>query len=225
MPPSVLSSAVTEPLLPSAETRTASSAASSAAAAMAVEISVSRAAISVIQSSRRRRLWPSGLYLVKSRSDTQKAPWDSPAVGPDEDGSMLGRMVLALSAVVLLLGPVARRLWPRTARQQEFTHEAREEAVRKAPSCREALDVMEACAYGATGDTSLGEIVREKCEAGFLTKLSKAQRKTYDAEVKRCDAKARGGREGTMYISAAAFCRAGVARDTAAKFAKMPLRK
>ena len=138
---------------------------------------------------------------------------------------MLIRMVWVLAAVVLLFRPAGTPALAKDCPQQEFPHEAREEAVRKAPSCREALDVMEACAYGATGDTSLGEIVREKCEAGFLTKLSKAQRKTYDAQVKRCDAKARGGREGTMYISAAAFCRAGVARDTAAKFAKAPLRQ
>ena len=139
---------------------------------------------------------------------------------------MLGRTVLALSVVVLLAwsgrAPVLVPALAKDCPQQDFTHEAREEAVRKAPSCWASLDVMEACAYGATGDTSLGEIVREKCEAGFLTKLSKAQRKTYDAQVKRCDAKARGGREGTMYISAAAFCRAGVAQRTAAKFAKAP---
>src|SRR4029079_3489998 len=54
-PPSVFSSAVTEPLLPSAETRTDSSAVSSEAAAMALEISVSRAAMSVTA----RLLWPS----------------------------------------------------------------------------------------------------------------------------------------------------------------------
>jgi hypothetical protein len=88
-------------------------------------------------------LWPSGLYLVKSRSDHPKAPWDSHAADPDEDGSMLGRMVLALSAVVLVLPGSAPAL-AKDCPKQDFTHEAREEAVRKAPSCREALDVMEA---------------------------------------------------------------------------------
>jgi hypothetical protein len=173
-------------------------------------------------------LWPSGLYLVKSRSDTQKAPWDSPAVDPDEDVSMLGRTVLALSVFVLLVwsgaAPVLVPALAKDCPKQDFTHEAREEAVRKAPSCREALDVMEACAYTATGDVSLGEIVREKCEAGFLTKLSKAQRRTYDRAIKHCDEKYKN-ESGTMYRSFSAFCRAILARDTAAKFAKMPPRK
>jgi hypothetical protein len=169
-------------------------------------------------------LWPSGLYLVKSRSDTQKAPWDSPAVGPDEDGSMPDRMVLALSVVVLLAWSDPAPVLAKDCPQQDFTHEAREEAVRKAPSCREALEVMEACAYTATGDVSLGEIVREKCEAGFLTKLGKAQRRTYDRAIKHCDEKYKN-ESGTMYRSFSAFCRAILARDTAAKFAKAPPRR
>jgi hypothetical protein len=95
----------------------------------------------------------------------------------------------------------------------------------KRPSCNEALKVAESCAYGASGDTGLTNIVIGKCEADFLTKFSSTQRKTYKAEIKRCDAKARGGREGTMYIAAAAFCRADVAQRTAAKFVKASPRK
>src|SRR2546423_696692 len=55
MPPSVLSSADTEPLLPSAPTRTASSAASSDAPAMALRICGSSVAISLIGSLRQSR--------------------------------------------------------------------------------------------------------------------------------------------------------------------------
>ena len=141
---------------------------------------------------------------------------------------MLGRSVLALSVVVLWAwsgrAPILVPALAKDCPQQDFTHEAREEAVRKAPSCREALDVMEACAYVATGDVSLGEIVRKKCEAGFLTKLSKAQRQSYDRAIKRCDDKYKN-ESGTMYRSFSAFCRATLARDTAAKFAKAPPRK
>jgi hypothetical protein len=169
-------------------------------------------------------LWPSGLYLVKSRSDTQKAPWDSPAVDPDEDVSMLGRTVLAISAVLLLVLLGSAPALAKDCPQQDFTHEAREDAVRKAPSCRESLDVMEACAYGATGDVSLGQIVREKCEAGFLAQLSKSQRQAYGRAIKHCDDKYKN-ESGTMYRSFSAFCRAILARDTAAKFAKAPPRK
>ena len=136
---------------------------------------------------------------------------------------MLGRTVLALSAVLMLLMPALVRAQDCPAEGSGW--EGREDAVRKAPTCNQAFKVAEACAYGATGDTGLTNIVIEKCEADFLAKLSTAQRKTYKAEIKRCDAKARGGHEGTMYISFAAFCRAGVAQRTAAKFAKAPQRK
>ena len=97
--------------------------------------------------------------------------------------------------------------------------EAREAAVRKAPTCEQALKIADACAYGATGDTGLTNIVIEKCEAGFSRKMSKPQRRAYDRGIKHCDEKYRH-KEGTMYRSAAAFCRAIFARNTAAKFAK-----
>ena len=98
--------------------------------------------------------------------------------------------------------------------------DATEELLRKASSCDAAMELFQACAYGASGDTGLSVAVIENCEKGFAAKLSPTQRKAYDAEVKRCNAKARGGREGTMYISAAAFCRAGVAQKYARRFAK-----
>jgi hypothetical protein len=141
--------------------------------------------------------------------------WDSRAVVRDEGFSMFGRMVLALS-VVLLLGGAARA---QDCPAQGSGWEGREDAVHKAPTCNEALKVAESCAYGASGDTGLTNIVMEKCEADFSTKMSKAQRRAYDRGIKRCDEKYRR-QEGTMYRSAAAFCRATLARDTAAKFAK-----
>lgn len=98
--------------------------------------------------------------------------------------------------------------------------EGTEELLRKAPTCDAAMELFTACAYGASGDTGLSTAVIENCEKSFAAKLSPAQRKTYNAEIKRCGAKARGGREGTMYISAAAFCRAGLAQKYARRFAK-----
>ena len=141
---------------------------------------------------------------------------------------MLGRTVLALSVGILLAwsgaAPVLVPALAKDCSQQDFTHEAHEETLRKAPSCRESLAMMEACAYGATGDVSLGQIVREKCEAGFLAKLSKSQRQTYDRGIKLCDDKYKN-ESGTMYRSFSAFCRAILARDTAAKFARVPPRR
>jgi hypothetical protein len=97
--------------------------------------------------------------------------------------------------------------------------EGKEELLRKAPTCDAAMALFDACAYGGSGDAGLGAAVIENCEAGFAAKLSGAQRKAYDKEMKACVAKYRG-KEGTMYISAAAFCRAGVAQRYARRFAK-----
>jgi hypothetical protein len=97
--------------------------------------------------------------------------------------------------------------------------DAKEELLRKAPTCDAAMELFEACAYGASGDTGLGDAVIENCEKSFASKLSTSQRKAYEAEVRRCDAKVRN-KQGTMYISAAAFCRAGVAQKHARRFSR-----
>jgi hypothetical protein len=128
---------------------------------------------------------------------------------------MLDHAVLALGAALLLAAPA----WAEDCPAEDSGWEAREAAVSKAPGCDRALKVAEACAFGATGDTGLTNIVIEKCEADFSRKMSKAQRQAYDRGIKRCDEKYKH-KDGSMYRSAAAFCRAQYARDTAAKFAK-----
>jgi hypothetical protein len=95
---------------------------------------------------------------------------------------------------------------------------------RKARTCKQSLEVMEACAYGASGDVALGEAVTEKCEGEFVPKLNKAQRSAYEREQKLCDQKYRR-ESGTMYRSFEAFCRAQNATRTAEKFGKRPGRK
>jgi hypothetical protein len=130
---------------------------------------------------------------------------------------MLDRTVLAISAVLLLAAPAQATDCP----AEGSGWEGREDAVRKAPTCNAARKVAEACAYGAGGDTGLTNIVLEKCEAGFSAKMSKAERRVYDRGIKRCDEKYKN-ESGTMYRSFSAFCRATLARDTAAKFAKAP---
>jgi hypothetical protein len=133
---------------------------------------------------------------------------------------MLERTVFAVLAVVLLTAPLKAQDCP----TEGSGWEGREDAVRKAPTCNEALKVAEACAYTATGDTGLTNIVIEKCQARFLIQLSKAQRRTYDRAMQHCDNKYKN-QSGTMYRSFSAFCRAILARDTAAKFARVPPRK
>jgi hypothetical protein len=135
--------------------------------------------------------------------------------------------IRTLLAIALVAGWFISPAWagPKPAKVQkecpvqESSLDAREEAIAKAPACKQALEIMEACAYGAGGDTGLGAAVVEKCEAGFLSKLSKAQRRTYDSEIKRCNNKYRN-ESGTMYRSFEAFCRAQLAVRTEAKFGK-----
>lgn len=88
---------------------------------------------------------------------------------------------------------------------------AREELVRKAPGCDAAMEEFAACAYGASGDTELGRLAQEKCEADFLPRLGKSRRAAYAAAIRRCDRKYRN-EGGTMYRSFEAFCRAEVAQ-------------
>jgi hypothetical protein len=126
---------------------------------------------------------------------------------------MLCRTVLAVSAMLLLVTPLRAKDCP----VQEFGLEAREDAIRKASTCRQALEIMEACAYGAGGDTGLGAAVRERCEPEFVSKLDKARRRAYDREQRRCDRKY-ARQSGTMYRSITAFCQAQSAVAHAGKF-------
>ena len=126
---------------------------------------------------------------------------------------MLSRAVLTVSAILVL----APSLQAKDCPVQDFGLEAREEAIRKAPSCKQAMEIMHACAYGAGGDTGLGSAVRERCEPEFLPKLGKAQKRAYDREQKRCDRKY-ARQSGTMYRSFTAFCQAQSAVAHAGKF-------
>ena len=126
---------------------------------------------------------------------------------------MLCRTVLAVSAMLLLAAPAPAKDCP----VQDAGWEAREDAIRHAPTCKQAMEIMKTCAYGAGGDTGLGEAVRERCEPEFLPKLSKAQKRAYDREQKRCDQKY-ARQSGTMYRSFTAFCQAKSTVAHAARF-------
>jgi hypothetical protein len=129
---------------------------------------------------------------------------------------MLRHTAFALAALAVLTGP-ARAMDCPVETRVEGTLEAKEEAIRKAPTCKKAYEIMEACAYTASGDTGLGEALRQRCEPEFLSRLSKAQRRAYDGEQKRCSNKY-VNKSGTMYVSFAAFCRAESTVKHAAKY-------
>ena len=89
--------------------------------------------------------------------------------------------------------------------------------IDQAPSCRHAVRLFEICAFGASGDVALGTAVTEKCEGGFLNKLTASQKQTYERRQKRCARKYQN-KIGTMYRSFEAFCGAYVARNYSDRF-------
>lgn len=91
-----------------------------------------------------------------------------------------------------------------------------DEVVAAAPTCRAALDLLNRCAVGATGDVIPAGTVRERCERDFLPRLSRAASARYAREQDACERKY-AREEGTMYRSAEAFCHAGLAARYSAR--------
>jgi hypothetical protein len=131
----------------------------------------------------------------------------------------IGPIALVVAAMAIVgAGAAPRPAEPEACPIEDFTEDAREKLLQDAPSCDRALDLFRACSLGASGDVALGAVVVEKCEAGFLNRLTREQRRTYDREQKRCQNKYR--REaGTMYRSFEAFCGAELARNYARRYA------
>lgn len=60
------------------------------------------------------------------------------------------------------------------------------EDIAAAPDCLGAHALHEACAWGSSGDANMTEIVVKKCEAGFLDRMTVAQKRHYDARRNAC---------------------------------------
>jgi hypothetical protein len=116
---------------------------------------------------------------------------------------------LAGLAVVLSLTAVSARAEDCPAKSTQF--EDIVVALKEAPSCDRAMKIFEACEYGTSGDIRFGAVVENKCEADFLARLTAPQRQFYQREMRLCDLKYRN-KDGTMYRSFTAFCRAEVAQ-------------
>jgi hypothetical protein len=134
--------------------------------------------------------------------------------------AMLTRVSLAVSAILpltfIVLG-APKPSEPKECPVTEHSLEAIELAIAKSASCKESLDIFEACAYGASGDVPLGQAVISKCENDFLDKLNARQKRAYKRKVDRCWRKYR--REaGTMYRSFEAMCAADVAQAYSRRF-------
>ena len=83
-------------------------------------------------------------------------------------------------------------------------------AVKAAPSCAQAYEVMNVCRTNSGGDVALANIVVESCEKVFLATLEPAAAKAYKSALGAC-ARRFAHRDGTMSASFQATCEAGVA--------------
>jgi hypothetical protein len=162
-------------------------------------------------SANRGWLWPSGPDQVKPRRDSGGRAWDSRITRRYKGLTMLVRIILACSAILLLGRPGV------AADCQTLDQAGREQVLRQAPTCDKANELFGDCAYGASGDTALGQVVTEKCEGDFLKKLSAKQKRTYQRGIKTCNDKY-ANMDGTMYRAMAAGCRADLAQSYSRKF-------
>ena len=85
------------------------------------------------------------------------------------------------------------------------------DAINATPGCERAMKLFEDCEYGTSGDIHLGAAVEKKCERDFLARLKQPQKQLYRREMRVCDRKYQN-KDGTMYRSFTAFCRAEVAQ-------------
>lgn len=76
-------------------------------------------------------------------------------------------------------------------------------------SCYEAQGVAEQCAYGSAIDTQIAGAAYEACSKNF-SKLNRKDKKLLSQMEDRCTQKY-GKKQGTMYLSMAAFCRLSAA--------------
>ena len=91
--------------------------------------------------------------------------------------------------------------------------------ISAAPDCARAYAVMNACLFTARGDVALAKAVEDVCEPRFLDRLSSRERRVYASETARCRNRYER-QEGSMYVSFAAICEAGVAADYAKRYGK-----
>ena len=92
-------------------------------------------------------------------------------------------------------------------------------AVNAASGCDASMKVFEACQMGSTADVQFGDAVEKKCEAAFLSRLKTPQKRPSQDQLGRCDEKY-ADKQGTMWRSATAMCRAAVSQRYARRMAK-----
>ena len=83
--------------------------------------------------------------------------------------------------------------------------------LKPAKAARTAPPLLKPVRWGASGDGAITPVAERKCGLDFWNKLTASDKKIYNGLQAKCDAKYKD-MQGTMYISAAAFCRLRVAR-------------
>jgi hypothetical protein len=125
---------------------------------------------------------------------------------------------IAVLAASLLAAPA----WAQKQRACPHAESERDRialTLQAAATCALAHDLMNACRSNTSGDVEFAEIVIGKCEPLFAAGLSAAARRAYEAERQACIKRyPRSG--GTMNVSFAATCQAGVAARYAREAAR-----
>lgn len=121
------------------------------------------------------------------------------------------RLGLPLAVLAVILACSADPARASICLGKSMSQEETVSAISATHGCDQAMKLFQDCAYTASGDVLLGEAVEKKCEADFLPRLSAVRKRAYQGELKRCDNKYRN-KEGTMYLSFTAFCRAEVSQ-------------
>ena len=121
------------------------------------------------------------------------------------------RFRFGLAALAVTLWFVTSPAFASICLGQSMSQDETVNAISATPGCGAAMKLFQDCSYTASGDIALGAAVEKKCEADFLSGLKAAQKKAYQDELRRCDEKY-DHKEGTMYRSFTAFCRAQVSQ-------------
>jgi hypothetical protein len=123
---------------------------------------------------------------------------------------LLARAAFAL-AVLLALAPTAARAERLEKCPVESLDQAAiADAVKAAPSCAQAYEVMNVCRTNAGGDVALAAMVVETCEKVFMSTIEPGAARSYAAARDACARKfAHPG--GPQSASFQATCEAGVA--------------
>lgn len=58
--------------------------------------------------------------------------------------------------------------------------------IKAAPDCLAAHKLHQACAWGSSGDEFMSEDVIDKCETGFLDRLTAKQKRLYQKRIGAC---------------------------------------